>query len=117
MNLPFSHDVLYPSNSLPNNRSARKIQIGDVYRLVDRSAQEDETNLYLLAGVEWKQICLVSLDDGQRWDNPRVLQNSPSHFDISQEDLELAFSGENFEYVGHIANIVNESGTWDYNYY
>lgn len=105
MNLPFSRDVLYPST-----RRVRKVQIGDVYRLVSVQAMPDETNLYMLSGTGYQQICLVSLDDGQRWEDPIECINSPSHYDIRQKDLELLFDMGTFEYVCHIEDLVAMSG-------
>ena len=54
----------------------------DTYKIGDRFMYHEEE--YILAQVDYKECCLISLENGDRWDNP-VKINDPCF--ITQEEL------------------------------
>lgn len=58
--------------------------------------------LYLLSSVDENLVCLVGLNDGNRWDD---LVRVKKYQDISREEQEELFGEDNFEYVGEVGNL------------
>jgi hypothetical protein len=58
--------------------------------------------LYLLSLVDENLVCLVNLNDGNRWDDAVSVKKDS---DISRKEQEELFVGENFEYVGEASNL------------
>lgn len=75
-------------------KKVNPIKRGQVFRF--------KSALYLLSSVDENLVCLVGLNDGNRWDDPVRVKK---YQDISREEQEELFGEDNFEYVGEASNL------------